>query len=408
MRLTRVALIVALMLVPVCSEAGANPRDPAGRHFLLLAERGVHQSAAWWDARRRWYRERLHASGKYPLVTLWGVVPQFEALAAVAIAHPSRANRAALRRFARGAERYWNPALRPVPGYAAYPGERHRAARTWFDDNGWWGLAFLDAYRARPNRRYLDDARRAFRFIERAGWDRRRGGIWWNTDHTFKAGESLASGTLLAARLYGLTRRPSYLRAARRYIAWGQLHMWNAVDSLYTRSDRDSLTLPYVQSPMIAADRAICRATGSRAWCARAEQLAERALVRFTTTVDMGPQFDAVYLRWMLALYAEDHDPRWYWLARANAERAERNACDKRPRCTRAWNGSSVILQAAPGMLQTHAATISVFAWLATVRPAPPLTSAALRTPPPSGKPPSPLPLRSVRACSGGISPVCH
>jgi hypothetical protein len=86
--------------------------------------------------------------------------------------------------------------------------------------------------------------------------------------------------------------------------------MWNAVDSLYTRSDRDSLTLPYVQSPMIAADRAICRATGRRAWCARAEQLAERALVRFTTTVDMGPQFDAVYLRWMLALYAEDHDPR--------------------------------------------------------------------------------------------------
>jgi Glycosyl hydrolase family 76 len=201
MRLTRVALIVALMLVPVCSEARANPRDPAGRHFLSLAQRGVHQSAAWWDARRGWYRERLHASGKYPLVTLWGVVPQFEALAAVAIAHPSRGNRAALRRFARGAERYWNPALRPVPGYAAYPGERDPGARTWFDDNGWWGLAFLDAYRASRDRRYLDDARRAFRFIERAGWDRRRGGVWWSTDHTFKAGESLASGTLLATRL---------------------------------------------------------------------------------------------------------------------------------------------------------------------------------------------------------------
>jgi hypothetical protein len=58
-------------------------------------------------------------------------------------------------------------------------------------------------------------------------------------------------------------------------------------------------------------------------------------------------------------------------------------------------------------MLETHAATISVFAWLATVRSARPLTSAALRTPPPSGKPPTPVPL-PARACSGGISPICH
>jgi Glycosyl hydrolase family 76 len=343
-------------------------------------------------------------------VTLWGVLPQFEALSAVAIADPSAAHRAALRRFARGAERYWNPALRPVPGYAPYPGERGRSTRTWFDDNGWWGSAFLDAYRATRDRRYVRDAERAFRFVERAGWDRRRGGIWWNTDHTFKAGESFASGTLLAARLYRLTRRPSYLRAARRYLAWGRRRLWNPRDQLYTRADNDSLTLPYVEGPIIAADESICRATHQSFWCARAERLAERALKRFTTTVDMGPQFDAVYLRWMLALYAEDHDPRWYWLARANAERAERNACDKRPRCTRGWNGSSRILQAAPGMLQIHAASISVFAWLATV-PAPTggrVSAAKAETPRSGNNPPSPVPLRSARACSGGISSVCH
>ena len=79
---------------------------------------------------------------------------------------------------------------------------------TWFDDNGWWGLAFLDAYRATGNGRYLADAEIAQNFISVAGWDTtpgRPGGIWWNTNHSFYAGESLAGGTLLSARLYAIT-----------------------------------------------------------------------------------------------------------------------------------------------------------------------------------------------------------
>jgi glycosyl hydrolase family 76 len=366
---------VVLCLAGAASDAHADATGSARRHALSLAVRGVRESGAWWAPGRHWYYEGRQHSGSHPLATLWGVLPLFEALDALAIADPTRTRRAAVARFARGAERYWNAALRPVPGYAAYPGEHGRRARTWFDDNGWWGLAFLDAYRATGDRRYVRDAARAFDFLDRAGWDRRRGGIWWNTDHSFKAGESLASGTLLAARLFRRTGRSRYLRAAKRYIGWGNRHAWNARDGLYARSDRDPVSLAYVQGPMIAAESALCPT--ARVWCARAERLATRALRRFTTSLDMGPQFDAVYLRWMLALYERDHDPRWYWLVRENADRAERNACDRRPRCTRAWDGSTRIPQTRPGMLQTHAATISVFAWLATAEPPP--------SPPPAG-----------------------
>ena len=110
-------------------------------------------------------------------------MPLFETLDAIQIAAPSAAHRRAVERFARGAERYWNAHLRPRPGYAPYPGDRNPHERTWFDDNGWWGNAFLDAYRATRDARTLRDAERALPFIQGSGWDNRSGGPWWNTSH---------------------------------------------------------------------------------------------------------------------------------------------------------------------------------------------------------------------------------
>ena len=132
-------------------------------------------------------------------------MPLFQSLDAIAIASPTPAHRSAVARFARGAERYLNRGLRPVPGYSPYPGDRTAGTETWFDDNGWWGLAFLKAYRATGSRRYLADAERALRYIARAGWDPASGGIWWNTEHPYKSGAALASDTLLAVLLYQQT-----------------------------------------------------------------------------------------------------------------------------------------------------------------------------------------------------------
>src|SRR5207249_487617 len=80
----------------------------------------------------------------------------FESLDALAIADHSRAHRAAVRKFAAGAEKYYNRAMH---GYGPYKGDRSRET-VWFDDNGWWGIAFVDAWRATGNRRYLKDADR--------------------------------------------------------------------------------------------------------------------------------------------------------------------------------------------------------------------------------------------------------
>lgn len=100
----------------------------------------------------------------------------FEALDEIAIADPTAKTKAAVETFARGEQRYWNPNLKPVPGYAPRVGQRGFSQPTWYDDNAWVGVAFLDAYRATGNHTYVTDAERAFAFIASGGWDAKQGG----------------------------------------------------------------------------------------------------------------------------------------------------------------------------------------------------------------------------------------
>jgi hypothetical protein len=79
----------------------------------------------------------------------------------------------------------------------------------------------------------------------------------------------------------------------------------------------------------------------------------------------MGPQFDTIYLHWMLVYATQTGDARWPALAREMAARARSNALDGRGLYLRAWDGSSITQQEAqPNMLQTDAATLELFAWL--------------------------------------------
>ena len=254
-RSLRLATAVLCLLVAALARAErAAALSAQQASFLAVAEPGAAQArSAFKDARHgiwnghrnvplSWYDERLRSHIKYPLATIWGAVPLFESLAAIASASPSAANRRALDTFAEGAhpprnapgaraaahgaraagrarrsevrhvraraasavyygaESYWDPAMH---AFAPYPGDRGRA-NTWFDDNSWWGIAFVDAYRVLHKPRLLRDAQSAFDFVARRGWDAAGGGLWWNTDHSpegQKSGEALAAGSLLGALL---------------------------------------------------------------------------------------------------------------------------------------------------------------------------------------------------------------
>jgi glycosyl hydrolase family 76 len=353
------------------SRAAASALTPAQQHYLALARAGVAVAKArWWDRRLHWYDSRLNDRDRYPLATIWDAVPLFESLDAIAIAQPTAANRAAVTRFAAGAERYLNRGLRPLPGYSPYPGDRTATTQTWFDDNGWWGIAFVNAHLATGARRWLNDAMRALRYIAAAGWDPRAGGIWWNTHHPYKAGAALASDTLLATLLYEQTRSSFALAQARRFLAWGNTSGFSQADGLYAGSSLNPTPIDYAEGPLIYAQAVLCQTTGTAEDCRRSDEQKVNSLRRFGYLLDFSPQYDAIYLQWLLALYGLHHERTLYAMAADNARNAETRARNGEGLYLLSWNGERLAPQnARPGMLQTHAASTSLLAWLAVYPP---------------------------------------
>ncbi len=364
-----IAALLAVSFLVLAVEPTATA-DPMGRQqYLKAASTAESLADKWWDRRTALYKLQLGKSGP---ATIWGgAVHMFEVENALAIADPTRVRKNKVRWFARNAERYWNPNLPPSGGYTPTPGSRWSKSRAWFDDNGWWGIAFYDAYRATGDSRYLSSAKRALMYMDRAGWDQRHGGIWWDTRHSFHAGESLATGVLLAASLYHETHSRTYLAMVNKYLRWANRNV-KGMDGLYDRHDTDDTPMPYVQGPISNAFILLCDATKNRSWCTKAETLADVAARRFPT-LTMGPQYDAMYIRALLELYRYDHNRRWYDIAAREVQRAMKNARDSDGIYSRNWDGRSirVVDNTPPNRLQTHAATTMVIAWMAATPPPP-------------------------------------
>jgi hypothetical protein len=421
--ITALISLVALAAVGfACVPSGAGAFSRSQARYLSAANKGVKQTNRWWSHGLHWYKPTLTSR---EVASLWQSVPLFEALSGLEIAQPSRRHLGQLTRFAWGAQRYLNPALRPVPGFGPNPGQHNPGKTTWVDDNGWWGLAFLDAYRATGNGRYLADAEIAQNFISVSGWDTtpgRPGGLWWNTNHSFYAGESLAGGTLLSAKLYALTHDQHYLDDALKYIAWADVWLTDPATGLYARlrrpgtygkttttstqtvgaaaADQKALSanpdeaakleaagqpvpgpgeaqsafnnyppfapspMPYVNGPMILAHRIICDETGKKSYCQRADQLAATTLTVYRRFW-MGPQFDFWYARTMLEFARDDNSGNWYGIAQRSARGALHRAQDKHGLYLRTWYGKKASRASAPkGSLQLHAANAALFAWM--------------------------------------------
>ncbi len=362
-RMKRISILVCA-LVFFCGARADLSRASTAHGYLQVAEAGVARAQRlWWDKRLGWYDSRLHDQDRYPLATIWDVTPLFEALDAIAIARPTPAHKAAVERFAKGAERYWDATLRPDPGFAPYPGDRGQV-QTWFDDNGWWGLAFLDAYRATGVSSYLREAERAFEFIAHAGWNERGGGLWWNTSHPYIAGEPLAAGSLLGVRLFVLTDQMSYRTEALKFLDWADAS-FTTERHLYKRTDSDPTPTPYIEGTFVEAWQVLCRVGVSGA-CERAAGLANASAERFSDRLNMGPQFDTIYLHWMLLYGVQAGEARWRALAEEMATDAQAKARDKQGLYLKAWDGTPITQhQAQPNMLQSDAATLELLAWLA-------------------------------------------
>jgi hypothetical protein len=335
--------------------------------YRQLAETGLRQAARWRDG--SWYCEYLDCShGPYPLVTLWGEVPMFEAIDALQIGSPSRAHRLLVERFARANERYWDRAL---GGYAPYPGDRDADVQAFFDDNGWEGLAFYNAYLATGERRWLRDAQRAFRFIATRGWDRDGGGMWWNTSHPYHSGPALSSDSLLGILLYGADHEAWQLEDVKTYVSWANANDNHDERQLYLEKPNEPESVnDYVQAPLVYAQYLLCRDGQGQGYCVQAGRvaatMAEEDVDAYGYRYNYGPEYDAVFMQWMMAYGQQAGQRYWTQLAEVNAAAAAENAGNGQGLWLSSWWGGKIAdPETHPDMLRTVAATTSLFAWTA-------------------------------------------
>ena len=156
--LRKLPILVAAAALACASAAAAASPPALPAHgkvvgdratFLQLAQQGIAQTRQlWWNSDKGWYNDRLNDDDHLPLATLWSAYGLFEALDAAAIADPSKANKRAVTAFASYAEKYWDPNIGKTGAYVYYPTVKDSGWDAYMDDNAWWGLAFLDAYRA--------------------------------------------------------------------------------------------------------------------------------------------------------------------------------------------------------------------------------------------------------------------
>lgn len=371
----RALLLVAAAAIALGAAAAARAAEPPAlpqratlvaqkSSFRTFAVKGLAQTRkAFWMPQRSWYSTQALPGSQ--VATTWYIFPFLELTAAVAIDAPTAANKAFVNRTFLQAEKYWDPTL-GLAGGVSWSFALEHTGTAYFDDAGWWGVAYLDAYRATGKARWLWDAGRALSWIDSNGWDWTAGGTWWDSSHRKKTAEPLAAGAMIAATLYDLLHRKYYLAIAQRYIAYADKFTRNPKQgNLYGRSATDGTVMDYVEGMMIDADVQLCRATKQASWCRKAEGLASAALDQFPIMASWAPEADVVYERSLLDLYAQDGNPRWYAVAYANGAEAKTHARDMNGLWDLHWDGTWM----TPKTIYGQSATLELFAWLGATTP---------------------------------------
>lgn len=97
----------------------------------------------------------------------------------------------------------------------------------YYDDEGWWALAWLDAFELTADEKFLDMARIIFKDISK-GWDAKcKGGIYWKKGLGYKSSISNELAMVLAVRLH---QHCSKVVGGRSYEKWA-IDIWGWINS---------------------------------------------------------------------------------------------------------------------------------------------------------------------------------
>jgi predicted alpha-1,6-mannanase (GH76 family) len=195
----RTYYLVCFAFAAVSLPAWAQPKASSHDEVTLghVAALAVHRLQSWYDP----------ATGLYKTTGWWN-----SANAVTTLANYSRAT----------SDKQYDDAFSNVLTAAQHTSKGF--LNDYYDDEGWWALAWIDAYDLTHEQEYLEMAASIFADMA-GGWDDScSGGIWWSKERKYKnaiANELFLSvAAHLATRFEGKEQKARYLDWARREWQW--------------------------------------------------------------------------------------------------------------------------------------------------------------------------------------------
>ena len=210
----------------------------------------------------------------------------------------------------------------------------------YYDDEGWWALAWIDVFHITHDRRYLDAAKTIFSDMT-YGWDDTcSGGIWWSKDRKYKNAIANELFLSVAAQLANESKdaeRAEYLAWATREWKWfahsgmiNDKHLVN--DGLTSKCENNQKTTwTYNQGVILGGLTALHAANRDAAALAEANSIAEAAISSLSDAQGIlhdtcepkcgadGTQFKGIFVRNLRTLDEASKKPRYRNFVLANA-----------------------------------------------------------------------------------------
>ncbi len=246
-----------------------------------------------------------------------------------------------------------------------------------YDDDGWWALAWIDVYDLTKQPQYLQQAESIFQTMTGA-WDGTcGGGIWWNTDRQYKnaianelflsvAAELAARASNAPAVGIGTGTPPrTYLQWAKDEWTWfhgsGMINGENLInDGLDTATCKNNgqTQWSYNQGVILGGLVQLSALDGDTTLVPQAQAIATAAMAQSTEPNRVytdangvlhdpcepncgsdGVEFKGVFSRNLMALQAAAPDPRYKTFADANAQSIYTKAQGPGSQFGQVWSG---------------------------------------------------------------------
>ncbi len=218
----------------------------------------------------------------------------------------------------------------------------------YYDDEGWWLLAWIDAYKQYKDTRYLDMAKYLFNDMALSGDSVCGGGIYWKKPKQYKNAIANSLFNLSAARLYSITKEDYYLKKLRTNAQWfidsGMIAQDGTVyDGLKDCSPR-GINYTYNSGVVIAWLTELYLIDNNSEHLALAQKVADAAITNLVNEDGIlkdekepnlnndGVQFKGIFIRHLGLLHKVTQEDRYRNFILKNADSIIANNYDKKSR----------------------------------------------------------------------------